>query len=380
MKKSITLFFILMSLSLFADTQIGDKFRDAVYFDQPDQVAQLLANGMEPNTILETTYGTDMVPVKFATRSGSSKIVAILAEAGAELTFDLFRIALLNEDRQMVETLVSSGLDINTHDYYTILGMAVSFQQYEMVEFIISLGANPEIGTVSQVGTNTALQIAVNNNDLKMVRLLIDLGSDVNNKADSVYTPLKHALHDKNYPMMTLLVELGASLEKQPDEVGYTILENAVADNNTTAIRLLVELGAKIDDGFLNNPLLTAIFLGHLDSVKVLIEVGASPVSDRYQIAPLYKAISNDRLSIAYFLFSQGAELPKHGDHYMVEAIKNENPLMVQLLINHNINITRASLKAAKKTKNGEIIDMIKKYRRSQSKIFQYFKKITSKQ
>lgn len=151
----------------------------------------------------------------------------------------------------------------------------------------------------------------------------------------------------KNYieSCLQLLIDLGADAN-HTDHQGWTALHDAAASNNIEAIRLLAPRGninAQNTDG--NTPLFIAVWKGHIDSIKALIEQRADineiddngmtllhhaakygqaeairflvkpgnvNAKDRFGRTPLHFAISSrggDRADVVRILLEKGADI-----------------------------------------------------------------------
>ena len=108
------------------------------------------------------------------------KIMKMLLDCGANINaadeyghtalyYAIKNYAIENEDKGLVEFLLSQGADINaTHhhsDYFTVLILAVDYQRLNFVKFLLDHGANIDI--VDKLG-RTALSIAQKNKNQKL--------------------------------------------------------------------------------------------------------------------------------------------------------------------------------------------------------------------
>ncbi|XP_035665705.1 death-associated protein kinase 1-like [Branchiostoma floridae] len=92
----------------------------------------------------------------------------------------------------------------------------------------------------------TALHWASRNGNTEMVKLLVQLGTDVEAKDKDGETALHVASMKRNTEMVKLLVQLGANVEAKNMD-GRTALHVASGNGNTEMVKLLIQLGANVE-------------------------------------------------------------------------------------------------------------------------------------
>jgi ankyrin repeat protein len=134
-------------------------------------------------------------------------------------------------------------------------------------------------------GGDTALDWAIYNHELDLVRKLIALGANVNHVDESKTTPLMYVatpLRGKGYYPETMtarnqiarvLIEHGANVNVIGPS-GSTALHFAVGDRNPALIRILLAAGAdpKIEDSQGYTPMFLAKSWGYDEAAKALEE------------------------------------------------------------------------------------------------------------
>ena len=98
--------------------------------------------------------------------------------------------------------------------------------------------------------------------------------------------------------------------------IGIDILSKAIKNNNLRIIQYLIQHG--LHQPIINHALFDAIYYGHLDIIKYLIEYGAS-LQDT-----LYFAIISNRLNIIKYLIKQGARVSMY-DIIIAEEFGNND-------------------------------------------------------
>ncbi|NIL99914.1 MAG: hypothetical protein GTO33_02710 [Acidobacteria bacterium] len=145
---------------------------------------------------------------------------------------------------------------------------------------------------------------AVMSNDIKLVKLFVTAGYDVNSFEDPNDAPLMLAARLSHRPTMKVLIAAGARADELPG-----ILRIPASRGELKAMTMLLDAGAKIDTGDAQNStaLLAAIEFAHLQSVEFLLDRGADPDGVNPGATPLIEAIRSGRLEIAEMLLEAGA-------------------------------------------------------------------------
>ncbi|XP_062575501.1 putative ankyrin repeat protein RF_0381 [Saccostrea cucullata] len=125
----------------------------------------------------------------------------------------------------------------------------------------------------------TALMVAVEMNDIDMVKTLIKSGSGVNMKDNSGKTPLLIALEDGNFKIAEYLIKHGSDVNVV-DDLGQSALHLvATGENNdcTRIVKILFNCGYQMKDidnwlspeDLMSNPKLKTKYLKLIHKVKV---------------------------------------------------------------------------------------------------------------
>ena len=126
--------------------------------------------------------------------------------------------------------------------------------------------------------TFSPLTEACQQNQLCLVRALLDCGEDINEFNGCQYTPLTIACSTRNDEIVKLLIESGADINK-PSFSGFKPIHYAAGKNSIECVRLLLDAGAGINDGASYSkytPLYMAVTAYSEDIVKELLDRGAN--------------------------------------------------------------------------------------------------------
>lgn len=208
--------------------------------------------------------------------------------------------AVVHNDLKLVNEQISSGMDVNAMDadHTSALRLAVVAGNSEMVDFLLSKEARPDIADEEGV---TALMDACALGREDVAVALIRAGADVNGRAADGSTPLLNAIghisitesaRQSRVHLVQTLVDDKAAVNVF-DWQGTSPLLAASRSGNTDLARLLLSAGANIEatDAKGQTPLLSAIEQDNVDMVRLLIESKANlAVFDKGGNSPLSKA------------------------------------------------------------------------------------------
>lgn len=151
----------------------------------------------------------NITPLIYAVESECEETVKILLEANADPEhFNTQRensimIAIRHNNLKILKILLNTIADINFHNYiiYAILKKST----LEIVRELILRGAdvnNPNIND----DNNTALIYAAKDNNLKLVKLLIQSKANIKHKNNSYMTAIIYAFKNRNIKMVKMLI------------------------------------------------------------------------------------------------------------------------------------------------------------------------------
>jgi serine/threonine-protein phosphatase 6 regulatory ankyrin repeat subunit B len=230
------------------------------------RVKRLIEKGADVNA--QTSFGT--TPLMVASAYGYTDIVKLLIEEGAYVNAQTKHgdTALMAASEMgyidIVKLLLEAGVDVNAtrEDYErsTALMYASEMGHPEVVELLIEKGV--DINAKEWRGW-TALMIASERGHIDVAKLLIEAGADMN--------------------AMSIMYKEGSGYGKLHKDVrvpgGYTALMAASEKGHIDVVKLLIEVGADVnaqegDYGDMT-PLKYASREGHTEIVKLLYEAGA---------------------------------------------------------------------------------------------------------
>jgi ankyrin repeat protein len=271
-----------------------------------------------------------------AVSSKTYQLVELLLKHGADINDckgerTALETATELNDLQMVQLLLKAKANAGQDSSILI---AARLKSPELMLALLNAGADinkvDEKRSISAMKPCSALCSAVCTNDINFVEFLLSIGAqpDAGLSPDKNYndTPLVAATRLANVPIMELLHNAGADVNLAPTVCSYTNLG----------------LG-----GFLNaNALQTAALMGNLGLVQHLLNAGADlnwPAADDYGRTALQAAVESGNVNLTEFLISEGADVnspaaEREGRTALQAAVSRMDVGLVRLLLDAGAN------------------------------------------
>lgn len=233
--------------------------------------------------------------------------------------------AIESNDVRTLHNLINSGhLDVNdVVDESSILGLAASSGNLEVVQLFLHNGANVNLPS-DNPDVTTALMDAVYGKNIKIIKLLVGAGADVNEIRDGGNFALKIAAEIEDQEIYDYLAPLTSlELQQEAEEGLLTSLHKETIDESTrmfieavrrTEIKKIQQaIGSGIDvnafDENGNTALMYAAQKGKFETVQILLKAGADPNISGEGVPPLIAAIGSGDSSIVRILVKAGANV-----------------------------------------------------------------------
>ncbi|MFM7603076.1 MAG: ankyrin repeat domain-containing protein [Pseudanabaena sp.] len=193
----------------------------------------------------------------------------------------------------------------NTINQNTILLKAVRTGNLAATQKALSCKADPN---AQEQNGETALMIASANNHVKIVKLLLSHGANVNGGSWIVGYPLMEASREGHLEIAKLLLEKGADVNIMSDE-GFTALDAAIVKNQIEVVQFLLNKGANPNRYVAGATPLYDAGYGYTKVVSLLIKHGADVNAKSFgSTTPLAIAIQNNHLDVVNLLKKAGAK------------------------------------------------------------------------
>ncbi|NEQ99310.1 MAG: ankyrin repeat domain-containing protein [Cyanothece sp. SIO2G6] len=136
---------------------------------------------------------------------------------------------------ELCQRLISQGVNLHAKDAdgEVPLSIAISLGYEEIVEELLTAGADPDVG-----GWTSPLELAVRRENITIVEMLVSASADVNIRVDG-FTPLMAAVCCDNLSLVKFLVESGADPNFR--KKGRSAISLAIHNNNKEIYEYLLE-------------------------------------------------------------------------------------------------------------------------------------------
>lgn len=173
----------------------------------------------------------------------NTEIVSLLIQSGADIHMttmngiNLLHSAAMNNASSvaMVKYVLDLGFDINDKDNNGWTPLCYASRYSENVEIIkLLLESGADVKTVAIDG-KSLLHLVAFNSELSVVRYVLGLGFDINDKDKNDWTPLHYAAKfNPNVEVLKFFIELGANIKAVSTD-GLTLL-HVVATNSSVSV------------------------------------------------------------------------------------------------------------------------------------------------
>ncbi len=256
-------------------------------------------------------------------------------------------LACHNDSLSVVENLVKKGASVtakNSEGTIPIM-FAASNKRHDILKFLLDIDSS--LVNEQDDDGDTALNYAAKAKSIECVRLLVDIGANIEIANQKGCTPLIITCHTGTEAIMDLLLSKNAAVDPNTETEGvYTsALIAASVANKVLCVKTLLKSGAnvKLVDFQHYTALCQASKAGHVEVAKELIEAG-SDVNHRKPDGwtPLLLAASENREDVCRLLLEHGANVniaEESGMSPLFITSNNGLPNIVDILIQNGADI-----------------------------------------
>jgi len=209
-----------------AKKQIDTNVQQAIEENNLEQIKQILKTKETASAPFITEKNTGLTPLIIATRMARKEIINYLIE---------------------LKVSPNQQAPFGPWKEATALYIAAQTGKTEIVKQLAENGAKAD----KIVQGSAAIHAAAENNDINTIKLLIELGEDINRLSKDNESVIINALtggyKQKKEPIIQELIDLQAEVDK-PEKHGVTPLLIAILYKDAKSIEILTNAGAKIPD------------------------------------------------------------------------------------------------------------------------------------
>lgn len=262
----------------------------------------------------------------------------------------ILHIAVYMKDYKFISHLLNKRVDvtINEASCGTVLHLAVFEKLKNLVIFRI-LDSGADVNAQDSAG-NTALHLAVKGNQVKIAKMLLEHGADVNvtcfpTREIDCWTPLDLAIIGNNLELIELLLTNELDIDCR-SKVRYPPLVIASLYGSDTAMEMILRRGADVnyckeEDLIAEFPLQAAVISGDLSKLKILLRSVNIQV-DKKNLGgetSLHYAMSSPKKSCLQYLLDAGADvnLLNNRGQLPLESNDRKSAASKRLLLKHHL-------------------------------------------
>ena len=235
-------------------------------------------------------------------------------------------VYILKEDEEILGKLKSKRIIINRDDIINIPNI------------LIEAGANINALTLKE--KNTALHIAIKENNIRNVSLLLDKKAKINEINNDGFTPLCLAIYNSNDSNDIINILL-RSVNPNIYSTKYIPLHLAITKKKNEVVKKLIDLGVDINKTFNGlTPLHIAVINDNYQITKILLDKGVDKnVKNNDGLTPLHIAAIKQTINIIQILVNAGAnqkEVDNKGNYpfcYTIHKSNNISDLQINPLL-----------------------------------------------
>ncbi|KAK8867296.1 Ankyrin repeat-containing domain protein [Apiospora arundinis] len=192
------------------------------------QIKRLLEAGMDPNTPVRTYFGYESYQIEHLHEERKSAWSCRLLDENA----------LLKRIKKLSPLGYAISMDIHGR-----------LNRINMVRMILEAGADPN-RYVGNYPRQTSFLLAVEEEDMDIIRLLVEFRADVNLRLYGMrYSPLQQACQQGSLDVVMFLLQQGADVQAAPSPAkGGTALQMASRSGNVKLAQLLIDNGADVHE------------------------------------------------------------------------------------------------------------------------------------
>ncbi|XP_057319018.1 ankyrin-3-like isoform X2 [Microplitis mediator] len=321
----------------------------------------LIEQGADINSVRSST-----TPLTSACNNKRKDIIELLIKNGAVIDDErVYRTALgiacRQADFDLVELLVNFGASVDLRsDNETPLYLAILNRNYKIAKYLVDHGVE-DIDAGSR--STTPLHLAIRFRDREIVELLLKHKAKVNKVNENGATALGMAIKSHDLKLAELILHVEGTDINAPCHDNRTPLEIVARNHDVAWMKLLINHRANIN--FITKENLKFIFhvlhVGNVEMLKLILSKNVDVnCRDLDNETLLFSAIRQRSFEKTEFIlmredFVNINDVPPGGSAlHEAGKFEEENPLILNLLLNADVNLVNKSNQTAVNTTNFE--------------------------
>lgn len=267
--------------------------------------------------------------------------------------FTLLHMAAEMHLIELVDILISKGANIHARNEKsaTVLHMACMGGCHEIVNRLLQHDPKFNINETNVEGY-AAIHYACETGNHKVFEILLNHGANCNIADMFGDTCLHFVCKNGHTETVKILLSRGANPNVKNKSL-FTPIHYAAGNGHLEIVSLLIANKAKLAEKAIANltPLYSAAQNGHLDVVKLLIDNGAPSIQSKLQtdihLEPVTAACLNGHLEIVKILLAKSEVTPEIATHLLELGASKGHENIVSYFLNLNGKITEKLIKPA---------------------------------
>lgn len=271
-------------------------------------VTFLLDKGVDVNLKVNGTSA-----IEEAINGQHENVIYYLIRRGALYrSYPVFYAAIRNGQINIVKKILTRNFSLDVrYKGKTPLAVACDCGSLRVAKILLNMGA--DVNITDKKG-KTPLHYVAEKGSIKIVQALVEKGADINEKDDFNQSPLHLASKYGRLKVIDFLLDCGASTAADIDIFDKTPLDYAAFRERPNIAKLLLN-GANLDATTSKSCMLSmlcyAIEEGNTNIVQFLLERGVSlaPENTGLQLFPVHLTVEENRIDILKMLLAHGASV-----------------------------------------------------------------------
>lgn len=270
-----------------------------------------------------------------------------------------FKVKYNNEKKLMRKVIKTGDINFQDKNGYTILALAVIYNEFVLVKYLIDAGVNLNIQTrdINEPGLTPLMHATIKSSRFNIAKLLIECGADINLQDDYGNTALHYAISYNREKIVKLLLDNHADINIK-DKNNATPLDRVSEYTYTYIKKLLNNIGKTEKEESIQQLLITLTKIKEIKEEKIIkqkekiknsksykiekeiekLYTGESLIFPKDSLRQIWDAVKKDEIILGETLKMMAEVKYPYLASLMLLDHENIDPLAYEVLINKIIN------------------------------------------